>query len=100
MSVAQELEPILRSYKEYGWDEVIGSSGTVLAIKDMLVKNNWDREGITIKGLNYLTEYLIEKGSTRALNLKGLSNNRKGILPGGLAILNSFVRKWGLKDYR
>ena len=92
MSVAQELEPILRSYKEYGWDEVIGSSGTVLAIRDMLVKNNWNREGITIKGLNCLTEYLIEKGSTEALNLKGLSNNRKGILPGGLAILNGFFK--------
>ena len=97
MSVAQELEPILRSYKEYGWDAVIGSSGTALAIKDMLVKNNWDREGITIKGLNCLTEYLIEKGSTRALNLKGLSNNRRGILPGGLAVLNSFCKEMGIE---
>ena len=97
MSVAQELEPILRSYKEYGWDEVIGSSGTILAIRDMLMKNNWDREGITIKGLNYLTEYLIEKGSTKALNLKGLSNSRKGILPGGLAILNGFFREMSIE---
>ena len=88
---------ILRSYKEYGWDEVIGSSGTVLAIRDILVKNNWDREGITVKGLNCLTEYLIEKGSTKALNLKGLSNNRKEILPGGLAILNGFFREMAIE---
>ena len=97
MSVAQELEPILRSYKEYGWNEVIGSSGTVLAIRDILKKNNWESDGVTIKGLNCLTEYLIERGSTSKLNIKGLSNNRKGIISGGLAILNAFCKEMGIK---
>ncbi len=66
-SVAQELEPITLSYKEHGWDEVIGSSGTVLAIRDILVKNDWEKDGISKESLNYLTDYLISVGSTKGL---------------------------------
>ena len=97
-TVAQELEPIVLSYRQFGWDEVIGSSGTVIAIRDILVKNRWAEGSISRDGLEYLIDYLIKMGSIKKLNIKGLSENRKEILPGGLAILNSFFKEMAIDE--
>ena len=87
VAVAQELEPISLSYRDYGWNKVLGSSGTIISIYEILEKNGWAKEIITKEGLENLLNRLLSAGSIKKLSIKGVSDDRKDILPGGLAIL-------------
>ena len=87
VAVAQELEPISLSYRDYGWNKVLGSSGTIISIYEILEKNGWAKETITKEGLENLLNRLLSAGSIKKLSIKGVSDDRKDILPGGLAIL-------------
>ena len=84
-----ELETIERKLKDLGWDMAFGSSGTIIAIADILRNNEWSDQGITGKGLRKLRKTLLRTGSTEELALPGLKADRAPVLPGGLAILNA-----------
>ena len=41
----QELAGIQPLYKEIGWGSAIGASGTILAVRDIVVANAWSQDG-------------------------------------------------------
>jgi exopolyphosphatase/guanosine-5'-triphosphate,3'-diphosphate pyrophosphatase len=82
-----ELSTVARDYRELGWQVAIGSSGTINAIERVLVDNNLTEEGLTLKALKRLRQHLLDAGSMDKVELKGLSAERREVLPGGLAIL-------------
>lgn len=82
-----EFAPIVTAYKARGWKRVIGSSGTIKAIGNMLAGlGGRDRE-ITRIGLDELVDQLIECGHIDQARLPGLSDDRRPVLLGGLAVL-------------
>lgn len=81
-----ELETIQTAFRQLGWSEAVGSSGTVTSIEAIVRANGWG-DGITREGLVSLREAVIGIGRIGKLTLPGLSNDRVGVLPGGLAIL-------------
>jgi exopolyphosphatase / guanosine-5'-triphosphate,3'-diphosphate pyrophosphatase len=83
----QELESIESLYKRTGWDSVYGSSGTVLAIHDVIRALGWSESHITPTALAHLKEALIDAGHTDKLDFDNLPETRKPVFPGGLAIL-------------
>jgi exopolyphosphatase/guanosine-5'-triphosphate,3'-diphosphate pyrophosphatase len=82
-----EIETFEREFKRTGWVSAVGSSGTILAIDQILRANGWSDDGITRSGLRQLREAMIAVGRISKLALPGLSADRAGVLPGGLAIL-------------
>ncbi len=88
-SARVELEPIKRRYRELGWSLAIGSSGTIRAIRDVVTQAGWSDNGITAESLTMLRETLIELGHIDALQLQGLSESRRSVLAGGVAILSA-----------
>lgn len=84
-----QLQSLERQYRESGWDVAQGSSGTILAIADILRESGWTRGEITRKGLARLESALLAAGSVRSLDLPGLKRERKSVLPGGVAILGA-----------
>jgi len=84
-----ELETLEGAYRESGWDECVGSSGTILAVREILYQNEWSAGTITAKGLRKLAKAIIAAGSTKQLDLPGLAPDRRPVLPGGLAILQA-----------
>ena len=82
-----EIETFEREYRRMGWVSAVGSSGTVSAIDDILRANGWSDAGITRAGLRLLREHLIAAGRLSKVSLPGLSPERLGVLPAGLAIL-------------
>lgn len=82
-----EIETFEREYRRMGWVSAVGSSGTVSAIDDILRANGWGDGGITRAGLRQLREHLITAGRLSKVSLPGLSPERLGVLPAGLAIL-------------
>ena len=82
-----ELEPFENAFRHGTWEQAIGASGTMRTVEKLLVSNGWSKEGITLEGLNQLIEAMYDAGHCDKLQLPELSNDRKPILPGGVAII-------------
>lgn len=96
LAACRELQTIARRYREVGWEEAIGSSGTAKAIADVLQQNGYSRHGITIEGLDILKQVMLRAGSCERLNLQGLRADRLPVFPGGVAIMAAVFREFGL----
>ncbi|MDA0822039.1 MAG: exopolyphosphatase [Proteobacteria bacterium] len=96
----QELEPLEATYRESGWQSVIGASGTNVAIRDIVIANGWSKDGITANSLLKLRASLIAAGDIGNLNLPGLSEERRDVLPGGVAILLGIFQTFGIEHMR
>lgn len=84
---ALTLFPHVRDFESGRWDEAIGCSGTIKAIRNIVHEQGWCVDGITYKSLKKLRDALIEAGHVDKLDLAGLSENRKPVIAGGLAVL-------------
>ena len=82
-----ELRAIKASFKQQGWDQAVGSSGTAQAIFHILRLQGWSDQGITQEGLERLRQELVTVGHCEQLSLEGLRRERAMVLPGGFAIL-------------
>ena len=87
LEARQELAAIRRSYRRYGWDEAVGSSGTARSIETILADNGFAAHGITREGLERLRELLLEAGRAEPDRIPGLKPGRADVLPGGFAVL-------------
>lgn len=96
LAACKELQTIARRYREVGWEEAIGSSGTAKAIADVLEQNGYSRHGITGEGLDILKQTMLRAGACDRLNLRGLRADRLPVLPGGVAIMAAVFREFGL----
>ena len=93
----QELEPIKSLYLKMGWDTVLGASGTILAVNKIIIEKGWSDSGITGAALEKLRASLIEAGSFDDLDFEGLSDNRKSVFAGGVAILSAIFETLAIK---
>ena len=95
LAARQELAGIVKEYNAAGWQEAVGSSGTVKALADLLAQNGYAEEGITHEGLERLRSHLIKL--ERADDLPGLRHDRAPVLPGGLAIMLAVFDGFGIE---
>jgi len=89
LACRQELETIETIYKRKGWDAAIGSSGTLLAINDVIQEKSWSENGITRASLDKLIEAMIAAGNINKLKFGSLPDIRKPVFPGGVAVLSA-----------
>lgn len=95
-----ELEPIEATFKNYGWEHAIGSSGTVRAISDM-IKERGSPEGlITPAVLNELEELALRAGNAGKLRFQALTVDRIPVFAGGLVILMEVMHMLDIKVMR
>ncbi len=98
LAAALELRPIRRLYRQLGWQTVIGSSGTIRSIGEVVQQAGWSRAGITLESLRRLCEALIAAGHIDKLTLAGLSPERQPVFPGGVAVLLAIFRALHLEQ--
>ena len=84
----QELESIETTYKKVGWDRALGSSGTILAIRDVVQSQGWCDTGITAAALQQLLEALLAIGDSALIDFASLPERRKPVFASGVAILS------------
>jgi exopolyphosphatase/guanosine-5'-triphosphate,3'-diphosphate pyrophosphatase len=82
-----EVERIAKAFSRDSWQQAIGSSGTARALREILEQNGWAARGITADGLAQLRSQLIRAGHVDALDLPGLSRDRRPVIAGGFAIM-------------
>ena len=91
------LDSIARNYIAMGWDEAVGSSGTINAVEKVLMETGLGPDGITSDALDRLRREFIRLGHTDALELPGLSERRRAVIAGGLAVLIGVFEALGIR---
>jgi exopolyphosphatase/guanosine-5'-triphosphate,3'-diphosphate pyrophosphatase len=81
------LRPHVPKLRSLGWDRAIGASGSIKAICDILNQNGWSNDGITLEGMYALRDALTSEKKLNDIKLAGLSDDRKPVIGGGLAVL-------------
>ncbi|MEN8179990.1 MAG: exopolyphosphatase [Pseudomonadota bacterium] len=97
IACAVQIRPVREQYKHGGWSQAIGSSGTIKAIRKVVIEEGWCEAGITREALEKLVDRMIAAGSLEKLTLKGLTDERKPVFPGGVAVLLATFKNLGIK---
>ena len=100
MSARQQIQNIETIYKKKGWDEVVGSSGTIRAIEQIIIATGLHNEGITLDALNSLKEKTLKYKNSEDLDFQGLKADRRYIFPSGLAIVSALFKEFDLNFIR
>lgn len=82
-----ELRPIKAAYREIGWESATGASGTIRAVKKVIQQTGLAPYGITLEHMYKVRDMMIEAGHVDKLKLAGLSEERRPVFAGGLAVL-------------
>lgn len=93
----QAMEIIADRYLETGWQQCIGSSGTIRTIANLqseLMGRNIDTATpeITLKGLQRQIKHCINAKKTKKLKLEQLTDDRRPVYAAGLSVLTGIFR--------
>ena len=89
VAARKEMSGIANTYKTAGWDTVVGSSGTIKACRQIVMNLGLsdEQENLTRDGLQKLKDRLLKFKHISELDFEGLREDRRAVLPAGLAIL-------------
>ncbi len=76
---------------------VLGTSGTIESIRDVLQANGWDTQHITRAGLEALQQAFTERRWVADVGLPGVAPERLDIFPPGVAILSALFEVLGIE---
>jgi exopolyphosphatase/guanosine-5'-triphosphate,3'-diphosphate pyrophosphatase len=84
-----EIEAIASQFDRAHWREAFASSGTALALAEIVESNGWSSGGITPEGLARLRRRMTSAGHVSKLRMEGLKPARAPVLAGGFAVMNA-----------
>ena len=89
VAARKEMSAIANTYKNEGWDTVVGSSGTIKACRQIAVNLGLsdEQENLTHEGLSKLKDRLLKFKHVSEIDFEGLREDRRAVLPAGMAIL-------------
>jgi len=98
LAAMQELEPVITRFNSEQWEQAIGASGTARAIAKVMGANGWCKNGIDRDGFEHLLDAIGEAGHIDALQLEGLSDDRRPVFAGGVVILYAAFKALGIEQ--
>ena len=93
----QELEVVETVFSAEGWDEVIGTSGTITAILKAVKSIQPRATEITAESLANLRQEMVSKGDMAKLAHLQVSKTRTPVFPGGFAVLAAVFEALAIK---
>jgi exopolyphosphatase/guanosine-5'-triphosphate,3'-diphosphate pyrophosphatase len=100
VAARQAIEPYQAAFRRRGWDEAVGSSGTVRAIGDCIRELDPDATSIGADGLERIIRELGNIEHIRDLKLSSLTDDRKLSFAGGIAILAEVFDQLGIESMK
>lgn len=97
MAVRRELVAIEAAYREMGWDQVVGASGTVKAVHNAIVESGIG-DGITRQNVEKLLEKVLSFKSCDELQIPGMKPDRAAVFPSGLAIVIGVMEELNITE--
>lgn len=95
-----KIEDLGWEYRELGWQNVFGSSGTIKTVSKVLAANGYGDGLITEARLTALVESCLAFSSLNEIELKGLLEERADVLLPGLAILLALFHTFHIQSMR
>ncbi len=92
-----EFQQFAARYRELGWGDVLGSSGTIKAIGKICAELKLTKGAITAPALPPLRERLLEADHIDRIDLPGLSDDRRPVIAGGLLIVEAAFAALGIE---
>ncbi|MFA9441745.1 exopolyphosphatase [Uliginosibacterium sp. sgz301328] len=96
LAARHEMQAIVQAYRNTGWEQAVGSSGSAKAICDVLELNGLSPMGITRDGLEKLRHLMLKAGHVDRLELEGLKSDRLPVFGGGFAIMYALFKELDL----
>lgn len=95
------IEPMTKRYKKIAWQKVIGTSGTIKAIYQVVNYNQHIKQAITVKRLQILQHELINCNHIDNIDIAGLKPGRNEVICAGVAILAALMESLNIEkiDY-
>lgn len=100
MAARIELEPIIERYKATGWEQALGSSGTIKALSEVARACGSPDGSITLAVLETAIEQALRAGHVSHLRLPGLDEDRMPVFAGGLVILTEVIQSLDIRSMR
>jgi exopolyphosphatase/guanosine-5'-triphosphate,3'-diphosphate pyrophosphatase len=97
-AVAAELQELQTVYRNVGWQTAIGSSGTFRSAAAICVASGWCTKGVTSIALKKLKQKALTFKTIADIDIDGLSEHRKPVFIGGLAILLACFKALAIKE--
>lgn len=94
----QKIENFRYDYIKTGWEQCVGTSGSIRSISKVLLANNISDGTITDKGLKILLDKLLNFKTINKIKLSGLSSDRQLVFIGGVIVLNAVFKSLKLKE--
>lgn len=94
--VEAEFQQFASRYRNVGWDEALGSSGTIKAIGEICAELKLTKGAVTAEALPQVRDRLLAAGSIDAIDLPGLSAERRPVIAGGVLVLEAAFDALGL----
>lgn len=95
--VQAEFQQFAVHFRALGWDDAIGSSGTAKAIGAICAGMGLTKGAITAEALPKVREALLSARRIDAIELPGLSADRRPIIAGGLLVMEAAFQALGLE---
>ena len=94
------IEDLSWEYRHLGWNSVLGSSGTIKAISQVIAEN-FSADGIiTPKTLQQVIALILKFDSFEKMKIAGLSEDRIGVFVAGVAILSAVFENYRIEQMR
>ncbi len=94
--IEAEFQQFAGLYRSLGWQEAIGASGTNKAIGEICAAMKLTKGAVTAEALPLVRDRLLLADRIDAIDLPGLSDDRKPIIAGGILILEAAFETLGL----
>jgi exopolyphosphatase / guanosine-5'-triphosphate,3'-diphosphate pyrophosphatase len=98
LAVQAELDPIKEAFLRQGWEQAVGSSGTIRSIFDCIRELDPDAQAITAKGLVKLLQAVQSAAQIRELAFASLNAERQPVFAAGVVILSQLFDSLGLRE--
>lgn len=100
LAAQQELEPVQETYLKRGWDSAAGSSGSVRSIFEAQKEMDPRATTITREGIEAIIEVLVGAGDIETIPLESVTQERRSVFAGGLAILAEIFTQLKIRQMR
>ena len=97
---ALEVRPVREVFRQSGWNTATGASGTIKSIAAVVMAQGWSDDGISAESLLRLRDALIEFGNASAIDLEGLTEERRPVFAGGVAVLRAVFQSLAIDHMR
>ena len=97
---ALEVRPVREVFRQSGWSTATGASGTIKSIAAVVMAQGWSEDGISAESLLRLRDALVEFGSVSAIDLNGLTEERRPVFAGGVAVLRAIFQSLAIDHMR